>query len=82
MLTLGGMIAYFVSMNPVFEESTWRPWLERVSIFKLYNPVELVDAGDTLGFNLAALSAIGRRLYCSGIPGVRGPRSADQRLKD
>jgi ABC-2 type transport system permease protein len=58
-LTLGGMIAYFVSMNPVFEESSWRPWLERVCIFKLYNPVELVDAGDTLGFNLSALSAIG-----------------------
>jgi ABC-2 type transport system permease protein len=58
-LTLGGMIAYFVSMNPVFEESSWRPWLERVCIFKLYNPVELVDAGETLGFNLSALSAIG-----------------------
>jgi ABC-2 type transport system permease protein len=58
-LTLGGMIAYVVSMIPVFQESSWRPWLERISIFKLYNPIELVDAGDTLAFNVSALSAIG-----------------------
>jgi ABC-2 type transport system permease protein len=58
-LTLGGMIAYFVSMIPVLQETSWKPWLDRVSIFKLYNPVELVDAGETLAFNLSALSAIG-----------------------
>jgi ABC-2 type transport system permease protein len=58
-LTLGGMIAYVVSMIPVFQESSWRPWMERISIFKLYNPIELVDAGETLAFNASALSAIG-----------------------
>jgi ABC-2 type transport system permease protein len=58
-LTLGGMIAYVISMIPVFQDSTWKPWLERVSIFKLYNPIELVADGNTLGFNLSVLAAIG-----------------------
>jgi ABC-2 type transport system permease protein len=58
-LTLGGMIAYVVSMIPVFQDSSWKPWLERASIFKLYNPIELVAAGDTLWFNLSVLAAIG-----------------------
>jgi ABC-2 type transport system permease protein len=58
-LTLGGMIAYVVSMIPVFQDSSWKPWLERASIFKLYNPIELVADGNTLGFNLAVLAAIG-----------------------
>jgi ABC-2 type transport system permease protein len=58
-LTLGGMIAYVISMIPVFQDSTWKPWLERVSIFKLYNPIELVADGNTFGFNLPVLAAIG-----------------------
>jgi ABC-2 type transport system permease protein len=58
-LTLGGMIAYVISMIPVFQDSSWKPWLERISIFKLYNPIELVDAGETLTYNLSALGAIG-----------------------
>jgi ABC-2 type transport system permease protein len=58
-LTLGGMIAYVISMIPVFQDATWKPWLERVSIFKLYNPIELVADGNTLGFNLSVLAATG-----------------------
>jgi ABC-2 type transport system permease protein len=58
-LTLGGMIAYVISMIPVFQDSTWKPWLERVSIFKLYNPIELVADGNTFAFNLPVLAAIG-----------------------
>jgi ABC-2 type transport system permease protein len=58
-LTLSGMIAYVISMIPVFQDSTWKPWLERVSIFKLYNPIELVADGNTFGFNLPVLAAIG-----------------------
>jgi ABC-2 type transport system permease protein len=58
-LTLGGIIAYVVSMIPVFEDSSCKPWLERVSIFKAYNPIELVDAGQTLVFNLSILTGIG-----------------------
>jgi ABC-2 type transport system permease protein len=58
-LTLGGIIAYVVSMIPVLQDMSWKPWLERVSIFKAYTPIELVDAGETLGFNLAVLGGIG-----------------------
>jgi ABC-2 type transport system permease protein len=58
-LTLGGMIAYVISIIPVFRESSWKPWLERVSIFKLYNPIELVGAGETFAFNISELGAIG-----------------------
>src|ERR1700678_2889583 len=61
-LTLGGMIAYVVSMIPVFEDATWKPWLERVSIFKAYNPIELVDAGETLVFNVSILTGLGAAL--------------------
>ena len=58
-LTLGGFIAYVVSMIPVLQEMSWRPWLERISIFKAYNPVELVTTGESLQFNLLILSGIG-----------------------
>ncbi len=60
-LTLGGIIAYVVSMIPVLQEMSWRPWLERISIFKAYNPVELVTTGETFRFNLSVLSGIGFR---------------------
>src|SRR4029077_14192112 len=47
-LTLGGFIAYVVSMIPVLQDTIWTPWLERVSIFKAYSPVELVTTGESL----------------------------------
>jgi ABC-2 type transport system permease protein len=58
-LTLGGFIAYVISMIPVLQEMSWKPWLERISIFKAYNPVELVTTGESLQFNLLVLSGIG-----------------------
>jgi putative exporter of polyketide antibiotics len=58
-LTLGGIIAYVVSMIEVFHDSSWKPWLERISIFKAYNPVELVGAGETLLFNVSVLTGLG-----------------------
>jgi len=58
-LTLGGIIAYVVSMIPVLQDMSWKPWLERISIFKAYNPIELVDVGETLGFNLSILAGLG-----------------------
>jgi ABC-2 type transport system permease protein len=58
-LTLGGFIAYVISMIPVLQEMSWRPWLARISIFKAYNPVELVTTGESLQFNLLILSGIG-----------------------
>ncbi len=53
------MIAFVVSLVPQLQNMSWKPWLERVSIFKAYNPVELVTQGETLGFNLAILGGIG-----------------------
>jgi ABC-2 type transport system permease protein len=58
-LTLGGYIIWVISLNPVFRDSWWRPWLEKVSIFKAYNPVELVKEGLTLEVNLAILGGVG-----------------------
>ena len=46
-------------MIPVLQEMSWRPWLERISIFKAYNPVELVTTGESFEFNLSVLSGIG-----------------------
>jgi len=58
-LTLGGFIAWVVSLIPVLQKYTWRVYLERISIFKLYNPVDDVSTGESLLFNLAVLAAIG-----------------------
>jgi ABC-2 type transport system permease protein len=58
-LTLGGFIAWVISVYPVFHDTWWRPWLERVSIFHSYNPVELVNKGATLESRLAILAGIG-----------------------
>jgi len=58
-LTLAGVIAFIASLVPQLRNMSWRPWLERVSIFKAYNPVELVTKGETLGYNLAILGGIG-----------------------
>jgi ABC-2 type transport system permease protein len=58
-LTLAGFIAYVIAMIPVFSEMWWKPWLERVSIFRAYNPIELVVKGETLGTNLAVLAGVG-----------------------
>jgi ABC-2 type transport system permease protein len=58
-LTLGGFIAYVIAMVPVFSEMWWKPWLERVSIFTAYNPVEVVTKGESLSPHLAVLAGVG-----------------------
>ncbi len=58
-VTLAGFIAWVVSVIPVLQKYTWRVYLERVSIFKLYNPVDDVSAAESLPFNLAVLAGIG-----------------------
>jgi ABC-2 type transport system permease protein len=58
-LTLGGFIAYVVSLIPVLQDASWRPWLERISIFKAFNPVELVTTGESLTFNVSILAGVG-----------------------
>jgi ABC-2 type transport system permease protein len=58
-LTLAGFIAWVVSIIPVLQKYTWRVYLERVSIFKLYNPVDDVSTAESLLLNLAVLGTIG-----------------------
>jgi ABC-2 type transport system permease protein len=58
-LTLGGFIAHVIAMLPVFGEMWWKPWLERVSIFTAYDPIEVVTKGETLGADLAILAGVG-----------------------
>ena len=59
-LTMAGVIAFIASLVPQLQQMSWKPWLDRLSIFKAYyNPVELVTKGETLGFNLAILGGIG-----------------------
>lgn len=57
--TLAGFIAWVISVIPVLQKYTWRVYLERVSIFKLYNPVDDVSTGESLVFNLSLLAALG-----------------------
>jgi ABC-2 type transport system permease protein len=58
-LTLIGFIAWVVSIIPVLQKYTWRIWLERISIFKLYNPIEDVGAAESLGRHLGILAGLG-----------------------
>jgi len=58
-LTLGGFIAFFVSVAPVLQDMWWKPWLERVSIFKAYNPVELVAKPELFGSHVQILAGTG-----------------------
>jgi ABC-2 type transport system permease protein len=58
-LTLAGFIAYVISLIPVLHDMSWRPWLERISIFRAYNPVELVTTGESYELHLAILGGIG-----------------------
>jgi ABC-2 type transport system permease protein len=58
-LTLAGFIAWVISVIPVMQRYSWRVWLERISIFKLYNPVDAVSGGESLSFNIAVLAALG-----------------------
>ncbi|HEX8201995.1 MAG TPA: ABC transporter permease subunit, partial [Isosphaeraceae bacterium] len=57
-LTLGGYIALIVANIPALEEWYWKE-LEKVSIFKAYNPVDAVVNGETLGFHLLVLTGLG-----------------------
>jgi len=58
-LTLVGFVAWVVSVIPVLQKYSWRTWLERITIFKLYNPVDAVNAAESLGQNVAILAAVG-----------------------
>ena len=54
--TLAGFIAQVVANIPSLEEYKW---LEHLSIFKAYNPVEVITTGETLAFNAGILALVG-----------------------
>lgn len=55
-LTLIGFIVHVAVNLPTLDE--WKS-LDRFSIFKAFNPVELVTKGETFAFNVGTLTAIG-----------------------
>jgi ABC-2 type transport system permease protein len=59
MLTLAGFIARVVAVIPVFKDMSWRPWVDRASIFRLYNPVDAVTGREVYDFNVAVLTGLG-----------------------
>jgi ABC-2 type transport system permease protein len=61
-LTLAGFIAWVISVIPVMQKYSWKVWLERVSIFKLYSPVQAVAGVESLIWDVSVLSGIG--LFC------------------
>jgi ABC-2 type transport system permease protein len=58
-LTLASFIAFFIAKTEVVQKMSWRPYLESVTIFSAYNPIELVTKGQSFEFNVAVLSSIG-----------------------
>ena len=38
---------------------SWEPYVEKISIFKAYNPVQAVSGGDTYLLHLAILAGVG-----------------------
>ena len=55
--TLAGFIAPIIAGLPTFED--YKKYLEAVSVFKAYNPVEAVTKGETLAFNAGILGVVG-----------------------
>lgn len=58
-LTLAGFIARVVAVIPVFKDMSWRPWVDKASIFRLYNPVDAVTGREVYDFNVAVLVGLG-----------------------
>lgn len=58
-LTLGGFIALVVSLIPILQKMSWEPYVEKISIFKAYNPIQAVTGGDTYQLHLAILASVG-----------------------
>ena len=58
-LTLVGFVVLVVSLIPILQEQSWEPYVEKISIFKAYNPVQAVNGGDTYQLHLAILAGVG-----------------------
>ncbi len=55
-VTFAMFVALVIAAIPSLED--WK-WLEKTSVFKAYNPVEVITQGETLAFNGGLLAAIG-----------------------
>jgi ABC-2 type transport system permease protein len=62
-LTLGGFIARVIAVIPVFKDMSWRPWVDQMSIFKLYDPVDAVTKGEFFSFDMAVLTGVGAACF-------------------
>jgi ABC-2 type transport system permease protein len=58
-LTLIGFIALIISLIPVLQKMSWEPYVEKISIFRAYNPVQAVTGGDAYNLHLQILAAVG-----------------------
>jgi ABC-2 type transport system permease protein len=58
-LTLVGFIALVISLIPILQKEAWEPYVEKISIFKAYNPIQAVAGGHTYELHLAILASIG-----------------------
>jgi ABC-2 type transport system permease protein len=57
-LTLASFIAWVISIIPVLQKYAWRTYLERVTIFRLYSPVDAVTGAEKLDYHIAVLAGI------------------------
>ena len=58
-LTALGFVVLVISLIPILQEQSWEPYIEKLSIFKAYNPVQAVNGGDTYQLHLAILAGAG-----------------------
>ena len=79
-LTLGGFIAHVIAVVPVFSEMWWKPWLERVSIFTAYDPVEVVTKGETVRPAPGPPGGGRGALYLVGVSAIRVPGPPGERM--
>lgn len=58
-LTVAGFVALVISLIPILQKMSWEPWVERISIFKAYNPIQAVAGGDMYNLHLEILAGFG-----------------------
>ncbi len=58
-LTLVGFVALVISLIPVLQEQSWEPYVEKISIFKAYNPIQAMNGGNAYQLHLAILAGVG-----------------------
>ena len=69
-LTLAGFVALFISLFEVLQKMSWMWYVERMSIFMAYNPVEAIGGGGKYVLHLEILSGCGHCLHSAGVRGL------------